>query len=64
MDHVGLGADWDGNGGVIGMDDIAALPKITARLRAEGLSRQDIAKIMGGNTLRLLRQAEAHAAKR
>ena len=63
-DHVGLGADWDGGGGVIGMDDITALPRITARLRRHGLSEADIAKVMGGNLLRVLRQAEAAAAAR
>ena len=62
-DHVGLGADWDGGGGVIGMDDITALPRITARLRREGISEADIAKIMGGNLLRVLRQAEAAAQR-
>jgi membrane dipeptidase len=63
VDHVGLGADWDGGGGVIGMEDIAALPKITSRLRQAGLSRDDIGKIMGGNALRLLRRAESLAMK-
>lgn len=63
VDHVGIGADWDGNGGVQGMEDVSALPRITARLRAEGFSREDIAKIMGGNVLRLLRQAEAYTAR-
>ena len=62
-EHVGLGADWDGGGGVIGMEDIAALPRITARLRREGLSEADIAKIMGGNLLRVLRQTQAAAAR-
>ena len=38
VDHVGLGADWDGGGGVIGMEDISLLPRITARLRREGFS--------------------------
>lgn len=59
VDHVGLGADWDGGGGVIGMEDVSTLPRITARLRAEGLSEADIAKIMGGNLLRVMRQVEA-----
>ena len=59
VDHVGLGADWDGGGGVIGMEDIAALPRISARLRREGLSEADIAKVMGGNLLRVLRQVQA-----
>jgi membrane dipeptidase len=45
------------------MDDIAALPRITARLRREGLSDADIAKIMGGNLLRVLRRAQAAAAR-
>jgi membrane dipeptidase len=62
VDHVGLGADWDGGGGVIGMEDIAALPRITARLRREGYGDADIAKIMGGNLLRVMRQAQAGAA--
>jgi membrane dipeptidase len=62
-DHVGLGADWDGGGGVIGMEDIAALPRISARLRREGLSEPDIARIMGGNLLRVLGLAQAGAAR-
>ncbi|HYI65139.1 MAG TPA: dipeptidase [Allosphingosinicella sp.] len=62
-DHVGLGADWDGGGGVIGMEDAAALPRITARLRREGIGEADIAKIMGGNLLRVLRQVQAGAAR-
>jgi membrane dipeptidase len=63
-DHVGLGADWDGGGGVVGMEDISLLPRITARLRREGISEADIAKIMGLNLLRVMRQAEAGAAPR
>jgi len=64
VDHVGLGADWDGGGGVIGMEDVSDLPKITAYLRARGMREADIAKIMGGNLLRVMRAAEAAAAKR
>jgi membrane dipeptidase len=60
-DHVGLGADWDGGGGVVGMEDVSLLPRITARLRREGIADADIAKIMGGNLMRVLRQAEAAA---
>jgi membrane dipeptidase len=64
VDHVGLGADWDGGGGVRGMEDVAALPRITARLRKEGFSNRDIEKMWSGNTLRLLRQAERQAQRR
>lgn len=58
VDHVGLGADWDGGGGVVGMEDIVGLPRITARLLREGYSEADIAKIMGGNILRVMRAAQ------
>jgi membrane dipeptidase len=45
------------------MPDIVPLPKITARLRKEGYSEADIAKIMGGNLLRVMRAAERQAAR-
>ncbi len=61
-DHVGVGADWDGGGGVAGMQDISAIPKITERLLAEGYSEADIAKIWGGNVIRLLEEAEKFAS--
>ncbi|HIG23307.1 dipeptidase [Henriciella sp.] len=57
-DHVGMGADWDGGGGVEGMTDITFLPKVTAALLEAGYSEQDIEKFWSGNMLRLLRQAE------
>jgi membrane dipeptidase len=63
VDHVGLGADWDGGGGLTEMKDIVPLPLITARLKKEGLSEADIAKIMSGNLLRVMRAAEKQAAR-
>ena len=62
-DHVGFGADWDGGGGVTGMEDVASYHKITASLLAAGYNEADCAKMWSGNTLRLLRAAEAYAAK-
>lgn len=61
-DHVGVGADWDGGGGVTGFDDVAALPLITQRLLQAGYTEQDLAKFWGGNVLRVLRQAEEYTA--
>ena len=58
-DHVGMGADWDGGGGVEGMEDVSFLPKVTERLLAEGYTEEDLKKIWGGNLMRVLRQAEA-----
>jgi membrane dipeptidase len=61
-DHVGVGADWDGGGGVRGMEDITGFPKITARLLAEGYTEEDLKKIWGGNLIRVLAEVEAYAA--
>jgi len=63
-DHVGIGLDLDGGGGVTGLDDVADIPEITRRLLAAGYGESDLAKIWGGNVLRLLREAEAKAAAR
>jgi len=60
-EHVGIGLDLDGGGGVIGMEDVAGIPEITKRLIAAGYSEADLAKIWGGNALRVLREAEAKA---
>lgn len=62
-DHVGIGLDWDGGGGVVGMEDVADVPKITAALRKAGYAQADIAKIWSGNVLRVLAAAEAGAEK-
>ena len=57
-DHVGIGLDWDGGGGVNGLQDVSNLPRITAALRDKSISSQTIGKIWSGNMLRLLQQAE------
>jgi membrane dipeptidase len=62
VDHVGIGADMDGGGGVVGMEDITGYPKITAALLAAGYTKDDLAEIWGGNVLRVMRQAEAYKA--
>ena len=62
-DHVGIGADMDGGGGVTGLEDVGAYPKITLALLRHGVSEADVEKIWGGNTLRVLRAAEAFAKK-
>ena len=58
-DHVGIGADWDGGGGVDGLKDVADLPKVTAALLGAGYTQEDIAKIWGGNLMRVMREVEA-----
>ncbi|WDU64850.1 dipeptidase [Pseudomonas poae] len=62
-DHVGIGADWDGGGGVTGLEDVSQLPVITQRLLDAGYSEQQVANIWSGNLLRVLQAAQdsAHA---
>ncbi|KAF1051939.1 MAG: hypothetical protein GAK43_02174 [Stenotrophomonas maltophilia] len=59
-EHVGIGTDWDGGGGVAGMDDVSQLPRITERLMQAGYSEEQIADIWGGNLLRLLDRVQAY----
>jgi membrane dipeptidase len=61
VDHVGIGLDFDGGGGVVGLKDATDYPKITARLLQDGLTKDDLAKIWGGNALRVLGEAQAKA---
>jgi membrane dipeptidase len=56
-DHVGVGCDWDGGGGVTGMEDVAAIPKITERLVKLGYTETQLAGFWGGNALRVLKAA-------
>lgn len=54
VDHICFGADWDGGGGLPGIEDVTALPKVTERLKAAGYSDADIEKMWSGNVLRVL----------
>lgn len=63
VDHVGIGADWDGGGGVIGLNQINQIPKITEALLKRGLSRADVEKIWSGNVLRVMAEVERVAGK-
>ena len=53
IDHVGLGSDFDG--AVTTGFDTGKLAAVTQALIDRGLSREDIAKVMGGNVLRVIR---------
>ena len=58
IDHVGIGTDFDGDGGVPGCANASELPNITRRLLAEGLTPDDLAKIWGGNFLRVMTEVQ------
>ena len=55
IDHVGIGTDFDGDGGIIGCADASEVINLTRRLLAEGFTEGDITKLWGGNFLRVMR---------
>ena len=58
IDHVGLGTDFDGDGGIRGLADSSELLQFTRQLLARRYSEQDIQKIWGGNFLRVMELAQ------
>ena len=58
IDHVGLGTDFDGDGGVPGLADSSELLLFTRQLLRKRYSDEDIQKIWGGNFLRVMAEAQ------
>lgn len=58
IDHVGIGCDFDGGGGVTGLNDVGEFPNLTRALLARGWDEDSLAKLWGGNTLRVLREVQ------
>lgn len=58
IDHVGIGTDFDGDGGVPGCACASELINFTRLLLAEGLTIHDLQKIWGGNWLRVMQQCQ------
>ncbi|MDZ7363796.1 MAG: dipeptidase [candidate division KSB1 bacterium] len=68
VDHIGVGSDFDGGGGLLGIDDVSEMPNLTKELLKRGYSEKDIEKIWGGNLMRVFsevitisRQLQANA---
>ena len=61
IDHVGIGTDFDGDGGVPGLANASELIQLTRRLQAEGFTDEDWRKIWGGNFLRVMTRVQAAA---
>lgn len=64
IDHVGLGSDYDGVTSLpVGMEDVSRYPHLTAELLRRGYSDDDVRKVLGGNLIRVMRQAEQVAGR-
>ncbi len=64
VDHVGLGSDFDGIPTLPDqLEDVSMYPNITQGLLDRGFSHEDVKKVLGGNLMRVLREAE-EVAKR
>jgi len=61
INHVGIGTDFDGGGGVIDCKDVSQMGNITLELVKRGYTEKDIKKIWGGNLMRVMRDVSAFA---
>lgn len=61
IDHVGIGTDFDGGGGVIDCNDASQMGNITLELVKRGYNSRQIRKIWGGNLMRVMREVSGEA---
>ena len=61
IDHVGIASDFNDGGGLAGWKDVSEIRNITAELLTRGYSEADIAKLWGGNFLRVWEQVQKSA---
>jgi membrane dipeptidase len=63
IDHVGISSDFDGGGGVVGWNNAAESMNVTTELVRRGYTEEQIARLWGGNLLRVWRDVEQMAAQ-
>ena len=63
IDHVGIGCDFDGGGGIDGVFDVSQVMNITIELVKRGYNEDQIAKIWGGNLIRVFSEVQTIARK-
>lgn len=61
IDHVGIGMDMDGGSDVLGVEDVSKIKNVTIELLRRGYSFKAIKKIWGGNSMRVLAEAESYS---
>ena len=64
INHVGIGCDFDGGGGIEGVFDASEVMNITIELVRRGYSEEEIGKIWSGNVLRVFREVQALAEQK
>jgi len=55
IDHIGLGTDFDGGGGVVGLENASKMKNLTIELLKRGYSEEDLEKFWGGNFIKFLK---------
>ena len=64
VEHVGIGSDFDGGEDLpVGLEDVSCFPALIAELLRRGYRDDEVRAVAGGNVLRVLRDAEAAAAR-
>ncbi len=63
VDHVGIASDFNGGGGITGWNSASETFNVTLELVRRGYTEEQIAKIWGGNLLRVMADVEKYAAK-
>ncbi|PKO99722.1 MAG: hypothetical protein CVU13_04140 [Bacteroidetes bacterium HGW-Bacteroidetes-8] len=56
IDHIGIGTDFDGGGGVVGLENASKMKNLTIELLRRGYSESELEKFWGANFLRFLKQ--------
>ena len=62
IEHVGIGSDFDGDGGIIGCNDSSEMINLTRQLLHERYNEEDIRRIWGGNFLRVMQQVQENGS--
>jgi membrane dipeptidase len=63
IDHVGIGTDFDGGGGLADCFDVSEMPNITIELVRRGYTKEQLSKIWGGNIMRVMKEVMDKADK-
>ena len=57
-DHIGLGTDFDGGGGVVGLEDCSKMKSVTVEMLRRGYTPEQLGKFWGGNFIRVWEQVQ------